>query len=71
MEKSVQSRECRVSIDAFDIRKFGAVGDGTTVDTRAVQQAMDAATQSGGGVVLCPPGAYRIGSILLKDRVER
>jgi hypothetical protein len=57
----------------FDIRRYGAVGDGVTADTCAVQRAIDEATRAGGtsgGVVLCPPGTYRIGSILLKDHVE-
>ena len=39
-------------------RDFGAVGDGETEDTRAFQEAMDAA--AGGGVVYVPPGEYPI-----------
>jgi len=54
----------------FDIRAFGAVGDGATRDTRAVQEAIDRCSASGGGTVLCPPGRYCTGTIELKDDVD-
>ena len=44
--------------DRFDVRDFGALGDGKTDDTRAFQKAPDAAGQRGGGVVLAPRGSY-------------
>jgi hypothetical protein len=43
---------------AFDIRSFGAVGDGTTDDSAAVQAAVQAAIAAGGGTVYVPTGAY-------------
>ena len=54
---------------SIDVRNCGAVGDGTTLDTAAIQQAIDTCNQKGGGTVLFPAGRYLSGSILLKDNV--
>jgi hypothetical protein len=42
----------------FDVREFGAKGDGTTFDTPALQGAIDACHAAGGGTVRVPPGTY-------------
>ena len=52
------------------MRKYGAVGDGKTVDTAAVNRAIEAASAGGGGVVVFPPGAYLCFSIHLKSQVH-
>jgi hypothetical protein len=44
--------------ESFNVREFGAKGDGTTDDTAAFQKAMDAAAQAGGGTVQAPRGNY-------------
>jgi hypothetical protein len=44
--------------DCFEVRQFGAVGDGTTDDTAAFQNALDAAAKAGGGIVHAPRGNY-------------
>ena len=54
----------------FDVRSFGAKGDGVTKDTVAVQSAVDAAEAAGGGEVLLPAGTYLCGTIYLKDNVD-
>jgi len=56
-----------VSRDAFNVRKFGASGDGTTKDTVAFQKALDACAAANGGTVTVPAGDYLIGSIELKS----
>lgn len=42
----------------FDVRAFGAKGDGATLDTVAIQKALDECGQAGGGTVKLPPGTY-------------
>ena len=54
----------------FNVKNFGAKGNGTTLDTKSIQQAIDKAFESGGGVVDVPSGTYLIGTIILKDNVE-
>jgi hypothetical protein len=54
----------------FNIRDFGARGDGHEKDTIAIQKAINACTEAGGGVVYCPPGTYVSGTLFLKDNVR-
>ncbi|HEX8346498.1 MAG TPA: glycoside hydrolase family 28 protein [Actinoplanes sp.] len=49
----------------FDVTAYGAVGDGTTVNTEAIQKAIDAATP--GAVVRVPAGVFKTGAIWLKS----
>ena len=53
----------------FNIRDFGAKGDGQTLDTAAVQAAIDACHQDQGGTVLVPAGTFVIGTVELKSNV--
>src|ERR1700729_3135590 len=53
----------------FDVRRYGATGDGKTLDTKSIQSAIDAAEQVGGGTVLFPAGTYASYSIHLKSNV--
>jgi hypothetical protein len=48
-----------------DITAFGAVGDGTTLNTQAIQQALDAV--GNGGIVQVPPGTFLTGTIFLRS----
>jgi len=54
----------------FNVRQFGAVGDGKTLDTDAVNRAIAAATAAGGGTVLFPAGIYLCFSIHLQNYVH-
>ena len=54
----------------FDVRKYGATGDGKTLDTGAVNQAIEAAVAAGGGLVIFPAGTYLCFSIHLKSQVH-
>jgi polygalacturonase len=53
---------------SYNVRDFGATGDGTTKDTAAFQKALDACAVSGGGEVAVPAGKYLIGSIQIGNR---
>lgn len=52
------------------VRDLGAVGDATTLDTAAIQKAVDTCSASGGGCVSFSPGVYLSGTIFLKDNVR-
>ena len=54
----------------YDITGFGAVGDGITDNSAAIQSAIDAAALDGGGIVLVPAGVFRIADgLILKSAV--
>jgi polygalacturonase len=53
----------------FNVRDFGATGDGKTLDTAAINKAIDAANAAGGGMVVFPAGTYASYSIHLKSNV--
>lgn len=44
----------------FNVKAYGAVGDGATIDQPAIQTAVDAAEAAGGGTVFVPPGTYLV-----------
>ena len=54
----------------YDIRDFGAVGDGTANNTIAIQQAIDKCSADGGGRVVVEGGTFMTGTIHLKDGVD-
>ncbi len=53
----------------FNVRRFGASGDGVRLDTAEIQKAIDACAQAGGGVVVFPRGVYRSGTIEMRSGV--
>ncbi|MBI9049179.1 MAG: glycoside hydrolase family 28 protein [Anaerolineaceae bacterium] len=54
----------------YNIRSFGAVGDGVSLDTPAIQQAIDACAKNGGGTVIVPAGKFVTGSIFLRSNIS-
>ncbi len=59
----------KVPNNVFKVEDFGAVGDSQTVNTKAIQNAIEACSQKGGGVVLFANGEYVTGTIRLKSGV--
>ena len=53
----------------INVRDFGARGDGVALDSPAIQRAIDAASQIGGGTIFIPAGKYATGSIFLRDNI--
>ncbi len=56
--------------DPFNVREFGAVGDGMHLDSPAINEAIAAAAAAGGGTVRVPAGTYLSGSIHLKSNIH-
>ena len=54
----------------YNILDYGAVPDGKTLSTGAIQAAIDDCNKNGGGRVLVPSGSFYSGSIYLLDNVE-
>ncbi len=54
----------------LDVKAYGARGDGITIDTPAINQAIAAANARGGGTVRFPPGIYACYSIHLQSKVS-
>ncbi len=54
----------------IDIRDFGAIGDGTTMCTLAIQKAIDKAAAGRHGIVLVPAGRFLSGTLRLRSHVE-
>jgi polygalacturonase len=54
----------------FDVTKYGAVSDGKTMNTAAIQRTIDAASAAGGGIVLIPEGKFLTGPIKLASRIN-
>lgn len=60
----------RVAGAGFDVRSFGAVGDGQNIDLPAFNQAIAAAAASGGGTVRVPAGTYAFHSIVADTALD-
>ena len=54
----------------YNVCDFGAKGDGKTLDSPAINAAIEACAKEGGGVVRLPAGQYLSGSIHLKSNIE-
>jgi polygalacturonase len=53
----------------FNVKDYGATGDGKTLDSPGINRALDAAAAAGGGTVLVPAGTFISGSIRMKSHI--
>src|SRR5438105_4106760 len=53
----------------YNVKDYGAKADGTTLDVKAINAAIDAASKQGGGTIYFPTGNYLTGSIHLKNYI--
>jgi len=67
---STGAAQTRSNTGLFEVRDFGAKGDGNALDSPAVNRAIDAAAAAGGGTVRFSAGNYRCFSIRLKSNVS-
>ena len=61
------NRESNREPNVYYVTDFGAKADTSFLSTAAIQKALDAATEAGGGKVVVTPGTYKIGTIVLKS----
>jgi polygalacturonase len=54
----------------FNVRSYGAIGDGKNLDSPAINKTIDAAVKAGGGTVWLPAGTYLSGSIHLQSNIN-
>ena len=54
----------------YNIVNYGAKSDTTLLSTQAIQKAIDACSNAGGGRVIVPAGSYKIGTLVLKSHVH-
>jgi polygalacturonase len=58
-----------IQAQTLDVTRFGAIGDGKTLNTRALQTAIDSCAKQGGGTVLFPAGRFLTGTLNLRSNI--
>ncbi|MEO6844247.1 MAG: glycoside hydrolase family 28 protein [Ginsengibacter sp.] len=66
---SINAQSPRTSPAIYNVKNFGAKGNGADMDTKSINSAIDAAATAGGGTVYFPAGNYLSGSIRLKSNI--
>ncbi|TDW48150.1 polygalacturonase [Flavobacterium sp. 270] len=56
--------------NTFNVREYGAIGDGKNLDSPAINKAIEAAVKAGGGTVFVPAGVYLSGSIRMQSNIN-
>ena len=54
----------------FNVKDYGAIGNGVMIETKAIQESINAATRAGGGVVEIPAGTYLSGPVVLASQIN-
>lgn len=62
-------RKLKIKNRVFNVKDYGAVNNGTTLNTAAIQKTIDACAKKGGGKVVFAPGKYLTGSLFIKEDV--
>lgn len=65
---STALRAKSTAVFSVSVRDFGARGDGVTLDTEAIQKALDECGKAGGGIVRIPKGIYLSGAVFMKSK---
>jgi len=65
-----QIPEPKIPGKTFNITDFGAAGHGKSLNTQAIQNAIDKASNAGGGKIIIPPGLWLTGPIELKSNIN-
>lgn len=65
----IQMQDNNLPEIVFNVKDYGAVGDGKVLDSHAINKAIDEAANSGGGIVYFPAGTYLSGSIRLRSNI--
>jgi polygalacturonase len=68
--KQVGAQKIPQKTTVFKVTDYGAVNDGKTLTTKAIQATIDECAAKGGGIVTFEPGAYLTGSIFVKEGVS-
>ena len=66
---STLALEAAATTSLFNVRNYGAAGDGKHLETAAINKAIEACAKAGGGTVYLPPGKYLTGTLVLKSHV--
>lgn len=67
--KPIRPQDRSFGARTYDVRAFGAKGDGKTLDTEAIQAAIDACHQERSGCVMIPAGVFVTGTLEMKSDV--
>jgi polygalacturonase len=70
MQCSLKAQSNNISDAIFNVKHYGAFGNGEHLDHIAINKAIDACAAAGGGTVFIPAGKYLCGSIHLKSNVH-
>jgi polygalacturonase len=70
--ETLMGEEPQKSVSVFDVLEYGAKGNGSTLDTRAIQKTIDAAAAKGHGSRVMIPGGHQflIATITLKSNID-
>ncbi|TXN35218.1 glycoside hydrolase family 28 protein [Flagellimonas hymeniacidonis] len=60
----------KATLSRFNIKDFGAVDDGKTINTKFIQKAINAAHEENGGVVVFPKGKFVSGTLIIKSNIH-